>query len=50
MTSLQTGEYWINEILSGNPIRCVNAFRMHPGVFMKLCDELESKYGRIEVK
>ncbi|XP_076927603.1 uncharacterized protein LOC143591215 [Bidens hawaiensis] len=33
------------EVLNGNPIRCVNAFRMHPNVFMKLCRELESNYG-----
>ena len=45
MTSPQTGEVWMNEILNGNPIRCVNAFRMHPTVFNNLCGELESKYG-----
>ncbi|XP_076951210.1 uncharacterized protein LOC143624437 [Bidens hawaiensis] len=45
MISSQTGQAWIMEALNGNPIRCVNAFRMHPNVFMKLCRELESKYG-----
>ncbi|GKE18512.1 putative nuclease HARBI1 [Tanacetum coccineum] len=45
MTSSQNGKAWMNEILNGNPIRCVNAFRMHPDVFMKLCGELEAKYG-----
>ncbi|XP_076932477.1 uncharacterized protein LOC143598034 [Bidens hawaiensis] len=45
MTSSQTGQAWIMEVLKGNPIRCVNAFRMHPNVFMKLRRELESNYG-----
>ncbi|XP_076949461.1 uncharacterized protein LOC143622107 [Bidens hawaiensis] len=45
MTSSQTGQAWIMEVLNDNPIRCVNAFRMHPNVFMKLCKELESNYG-----
>ncbi|XP_076913938.1 uncharacterized protein LOC143572759 [Bidens hawaiensis] len=39
------GQAWIMEVLNGNPILCVNAFRMHPNVFMKLCRELESNYG-----
>ncbi|PWA67415.1 hypothetical protein CTI12_AA318620 [Artemisia annua] len=39
------GEVWMNEVLTGNPIRCVNAFRMHPTVFINICGELESKYG-----
>ncbi|XP_022038521.1 uncharacterized protein LOC110941203 [Helianthus annuus] len=45
MTSPQTGLAWMMEVLNGNPIRCVNAFRMHPNVFTKLCRELESNYG-----
>nr|GEW52782.1 putative nuclease HARBI1 [Tanacetum cinerariifolium] len=45
MTASQTGEAWMKEVLNGNPIRCVNAFRMHPNVFSKLCGELESSYG-----
>ncbi|GKE63181.1 putative nuclease HARBI1 [Tanacetum coccineum] len=35
----------MNKILNGNLIRCVNAFGMHPTVFMNLYGELESKYG-----
>ncbi|PWA92317.1 hypothetical protein CTI12_AA079800 [Artemisia annua] len=45
MKSSQTGEAWMNEVLNGHPIRSVNAFRMHPNVFLKLCGELESSYG-----
>ena len=45
MTSQQKGEDWMNDVLNGNSIRCVNAFRMHPHIFMKLCTELQSKYG-----
>ncbi|GKC05168.1 putative nuclease HARBI1 [Tanacetum coccineum] len=35
----------MDEVLNGNPIRSVNAFRMHSNVFLKLCGELESTYG-----
>ncbi|GJQ97753.1 putative nuclease HARBI1 [Tanacetum coccineum] len=35
----------MKKVLNGNPIRCVNAFRMHPNVFSKLCGEMESSYG-----
>ncbi|PWA98188.1 nuclease HARBI1 [Artemisia annua] len=45
MTSSQKGQAWMNEVLNGNPIGCVNAFRIHSNVFMKLCGELEAKYG-----
>jgi hypothetical protein len=45
MTSSQTGEAWMNEVLNGSLIRPVNAFRMHPNVFLKLCGERESSYG-----
>ena len=45
MTSLQRGEDWMKEVLNGHPIRCVNAFRMEPCVFMRLCEELSMKYG-----
>ncbi|PWA61444.1 hypothetical protein CTI12_AA372840 [Artemisia annua] len=45
MTSSQTREAWMNEVLNGNLIQCVNAFRMHPTVFLKLCEEMESSYG-----
>ena len=37
MTSPQTGEAWMNEVLNGHHIRSVNAFRMHSHVFLKLC-------------
>ena len=45
MTSPQTGEAWMNEVLNGHHIRSVNAFRMHSHVFLKLCGELESRHG-----
>ena len=45
MTSILTGEMWVKEMLIGNPIRCVNAFRMEPQLFLKLCNDLSSKYG-----
>ncbi|XP_071718684.1 uncharacterized protein [Rutidosis leptorrhynchoides] len=45
MTSSLTGEAWVIEVLNGHPIRCVNAFRMHPDLFRKLCGELETNYG-----
>ncbi|GJT72699.1 putative nuclease HARBI1 [Tanacetum coccineum] len=34
----------MDEVLNGNPIRSVNAFRMHSNMFLKLCGELESTY------
>ena len=45
MTSTQTGHAWMKGILSGHPIRCVNAFRMSADLFMQLCGELQQKYG-----
>jgi len=45
MTSSLTGEMWIKELINGNPIRCVNAFRMEPDLFVRLCKELSTKYG-----
>nr|GEV05611.1 NAC domain-containing protein 78-like [Tanacetum cinerariifolium] len=39
------GQAWMDEVLNGNPIRSVNAFRMHSNMFLKLCGELESNYG-----
>ena len=45
MTSPQTGEAWMNEVLNGHHICSVNAFRMHSHVFLKLCGELESRHG-----
>ena len=45
MTLTLTGQMWIKEVLNGHPIRCVNAFRMQPQLFMRLCEDLSSKYG-----
>ncbi|XP_024636687.1 protein ALP1-like isoform X1 [Medicago truncatula] len=45
MTSLQRGQDWMNEILNGHPVRCMNAFRMDPTLFKQLCEDLQSKYG-----
>ncbi|XP_021851740.1 uncharacterized protein [Spinacia oleracea] len=45
MTSILTGEMWVKEVLTGNPIRCVNAFRMEPQLFLRLCNDLSTKYG-----
>ncbi|XP_056692169.1 uncharacterized protein [Spinacia oleracea] len=45
MTSILTGEMWVKEMLTGHPIRCVNAFRMEPPLFLRLCKDLSSKYG-----
>nr|GEZ75483.1 potassium channel, voltage-dependent, EAG/ELK/ERG [Tanacetum cinerariifolium] len=35
----------MKDVLNGNSIRCVNAFRMHPHIFKKLCRELQANYG-----
>lgn len=40
-TSTQIGVVRMKEILNENPIESVNAFRMHPSVFMKLTQEPE---------
>ena len=45
MTSSLTGEIWIKELINGHPIRCVNALRMEPDLFVRLSKELYSKYG-----
>ena len=45
MTSLQSGQNWMTEVLNGHPIRCVNAFQMESSLFMRLCEELSLKYG-----
>ncbi|GKB01291.1 hypothetical protein Tco_0829335 [Tanacetum coccineum] len=44
MTSQQKGEDWMKDVLNGNSIHCVNAFRMHPHIFKKLCRELQANY------
>lgn len=45
MTSNQTGEDWMNDVLNGHYIRCINAFRMESSVFRQLCEELHLTYG-----
>lgn len=45
MTSRQKGENWVQEILNGHPVRCLNAFRMEQNLFNQLCEDLQSKYG-----
>nr|GEZ80120.1 hypothetical protein [Tanacetum cinerariifolium] len=45
MTSQQKGEDWMKDVLNSNSIHCVNAFRMHPHIFKKLCRELQANYG-----
>nr|GEY99344.1 protein ALP1-like isoform X2 [Tanacetum cinerariifolium] len=45
MTSQQKGEDWMKDVLNGNSIRGVNAFRMHPHIFKKLYRELQANYG-----
>ena len=47
MTSLQTGENWMKEILDEKThhIRCVNIFRMEKSTFTQLCEDLHLKYG-----
>ncbi|KAL4567082.1 hypothetical protein LXL04_022654 [Taraxacum kok-saghyz] len=45
MTSEQTGEAWMKEILNGHPNRCIGAFRMSASLFTKLCEYLQNNYG-----
>lgn len=45
MTSILTGEMWMKEVINGHPIRCVNAFRMEPQLFLRLCKDLSLNYG-----
>ncbi|KAK9135797.1 hypothetical protein Syun_015127 [Stephania yunnanensis] len=45
MTSLQTGESWMMEILNGHYARSKNNFRMEKELFIELCNDLELKYG-----
>ncbi|XP_048500982.2 uncharacterized protein LOC125497624 [Beta vulgaris subsp. vulgaris] len=45
MTSILTGEMWMKEVINGHPIRCVNAFRMEPQLFLRLCKDLSLHYG-----
>jgi len=45
MTSSFTGEIWIKELINGHPIRCVNALRMEPDLFIRMSHKLHTKYG-----
>ncbi|KAK2646379.1 hypothetical protein Ddye_021574 [Dipteronia dyeriana] len=45
MNSIQTDNMWMHEIIQGNENRCHRMFRMEKHVFLKLCVDLEAKYG-----
>ncbi|XLU78078.1 hypothetical protein S245_001499, partial [Arachis hypogaea] len=45
MTSTQTGNKWLKEILEGNNSCCCSMFRMEKDVFKRLCYDLETNYG-----
>ncbi|CAO2838181.1 unnamed protein product [Amaranthus hypochondriacus] len=45
MTSFQTGERWIQELLNSHEKRCFNMLRMKQSTFRQICTDLESKYG-----
>ncbi|KAL0920537.1 hypothetical protein M5K25_009679 [Dendrobium thyrsiflorum] len=45
MTSPQTGDKWIFELLNGNPVRFHNIFHMAQVIFNDLVCLLESKHG-----
>ncbi|XP_016196069.1 uncharacterized protein LOC107637139 [Arachis ipaensis] len=45
MTSTQTGNKWLKEILEGNNSRCCSMFRMEKDVFKRLCYDLKTNYG-----
>ncbi|KAA3469540.1 PIF-like transposase [Gossypium australe] len=44
MTSFQTGEKWMQELLNGHEKCCFNMFRMTQSTFHQLCTDLESNY------
>ncbi|KAL4371259.1 hypothetical protein AHAS_Ahas06G0147900 [Arachis hypogaea] len=44
MTSTQTENKWLKEILKGNNSRCCSMFRMKKDVFKRLCYDLETNY------
>ena len=48
MTSKQMGEAWMNEIMDGHPIRCINAFCISASLFTQLCKDMEKIW--VEVK
>ena len=45
ITSFQTGEKWMYELLNDHEKCCFNMFRMTQSTFQQLCMDLESKYG-----
>ncbi|KAK8928574.1 hypothetical protein KSP39_PZI017946 [Platanthera zijinensis] len=45
MTSTQTGDKWVGELLAGHPTRFHIAFRMSPQIFTDLLYLLQTSYG-----
>jgi len=45
MVSYNTGMRWLNEILNGHWVRCVNMFWMNADTLQSLCVDLETLYG-----
>lgn len=45
MTSKQTGEVWVRDVLYGHRDRCMINFRMPKEVFVSLLHDLQTKYG-----
>jgi hypothetical protein len=45
IVSYNTGMRWLNEILNGHWVRCVNMFRMDADTLQSLCVDLEMLYG-----
>ncbi|KAK8957096.1 hypothetical protein KSP39_PZI000389 [Platanthera zijinensis] len=45
MTSKQTGDKWLGELLRGHPVRFHNAFRMTQEIFFDLLGTLEQNHG-----
>lgn len=50
MTSSQTGNIWLMEVLEGNESRCHNMFRMERHVFIMLLNDLVSNEGIYQLK
>jgi len=45
MISYNTRMRWLNEILNGHLVRCVNMFQMDADTLQSLCVDLETLYG-----
>ncbi|CAH9126372.1 unnamed protein product [Cuscuta epithymum] len=41
-TSILTGNAYIDELMTGHPLRCYENFRMKPHVFLHLCERLKN--------